>query len=177
MWNFPYFSWPIFWWEEGKIYPCSKENRASQVALVVKKLPANARVLGFILGLERSPGEGNSNPPSILAREIQWREEPGGLQSLGSQRVGHNLANKQQRRTTGTKNLLDLHTWNINTSMKAIRIPDKTTDFKPRQIYFWILLLLILAPWPWPNYLTYRSLYFLICQIKILQVYFLTCQR
>ena len=27
---------------------------------------------------------------SILAWEISWREEPGGLQSMGSQRAGHN---------------------------------------------------------------------------------------
>ena len=27
---------------------------------------------------------------SILAWKIPWREEPGGLQSMGSQRVGHN---------------------------------------------------------------------------------------
>ena len=33
---------------------------------------------------------------SILAWEISWREEPDGLQSLGSQRVGHDLATKQQ---------------------------------------------------------------------------------
>ena len=26
---------------------------------------------------------------SILAREIQWTEEPGGVQSMGSHRVGH----------------------------------------------------------------------------------------
>ena len=29
---------------------------------------------------------------SILTWEIPWREEPGGLQSMGSQRVGHDLA-------------------------------------------------------------------------------------
>ena len=28
---------------------------------------------------------------SILAWEIPWKEEPGGLQSMGSQRVGHDL--------------------------------------------------------------------------------------
>ena len=33
---------------------------------------------------------------SILAWEIPWTEEPGGLQSMGSQRVGHNLATEQQ---------------------------------------------------------------------------------
>ena len=33
---------------------------------------------------------------SILAWEIPWTEEPGGLQSMTSQRVRHNLATKQQ---------------------------------------------------------------------------------
>ena len=33
---------------------------------------------------------------SILAWEIPWTEDPGGLQSMGSQRVGHDLAIKQQ---------------------------------------------------------------------------------
>ena len=34
---------------------------------------------------------------SILAWRISWTEEPGGLQSMGSQRVGHDLATKQQQ--------------------------------------------------------------------------------
>ena len=34
---------------------------------------------------------------SILAWEIPWTEEPGGLQSMGSQRVGHDLRAKQQQ--------------------------------------------------------------------------------
>jgi len=33
----------------------------------------------------------------ILVWEIPWTEEPGGLQSRGSQRVGHNLATEQQQ--------------------------------------------------------------------------------
>ena len=32
---------------------------------------------------------------SILAWEIPWTEEPGGLQSMGSQRVGHDLVSEQ----------------------------------------------------------------------------------
>ena len=36
---------------------------------------------------------------SILAWEIPWIVEPGGLQSMGSQRVGHNLATEQQYQT------------------------------------------------------------------------------
>ena len=35
--------------------------------------------------------------PSILAWEIPWTEEPGGLQSMGSQRIEHDLATKQQQ--------------------------------------------------------------------------------
>ena len=31
---------------------------------------------------------------SILTWKLPWTEEPGGLQSIGSQRVGHNLATK-----------------------------------------------------------------------------------
>ena len=34
---------------------------------------------------------------SILAWEITWTEEPGKLQSMGLQRVGHNLVTKQQQ--------------------------------------------------------------------------------
>ena len=35
--------------------------------------------------------------PSILAWKIPWTEEPGGLQFMGLQRAGHNLATKQQQ--------------------------------------------------------------------------------
>ena len=34
---------------------------------------------------------------SIIACEIPWTEEPGGLESKGSQRVGHSLKKKQQQ--------------------------------------------------------------------------------
>ena len=34
---------------------------------------------------------------SILAWKIPWTEEPGGLQFMGLQRVGHDLATKQQQ--------------------------------------------------------------------------------
>ena len=67
---------------------------ASQVVLVVKNPPANAgdqRVVGSIPELGRYPlEEGMSTHSSILAWRIPWTEEPGGLQSIESQRVGHN---------------------------------------------------------------------------------------
>ena len=45
--------------------------------------------LGSIPGWGRSPEEGNGSPPSILAWRIPWTEEPGGLRSMGLQRLGH----------------------------------------------------------------------------------------
>ena len=73
------------------------DNRSSisgafQVVLVVKNPPGNARDLGLIPGSGRSPGEGGGSPTthsSVLAWRIPWTEEPGGLQSMGSQRVRH----------------------------------------------------------------------------------------
>ena len=53
---------------------------------IVKNLPANAGKVSSIPGSGRFPGEGNGNPllgPCL----ILWTEEPGGLLSMGSQRV------------------------------------------------------------------------------------------
>ena len=44
---------------------------------------------GFILGLGRSPGGGHGNPLQYSCLEIPWTEEPGGLWSIGLQRVQH----------------------------------------------------------------------------------------
>ena len=46
---------------------------------------------------------------SILAWEIPWTEEPGGLQSMGSQRVGHDLAIKQQQKNVFRVTLGNIH--------------------------------------------------------------------
>ena len=60
---------------------------------MVKNPPARAGNVGLIPGLGRSPGEGNGSPLGTLAWEIPWTEEPGGLQSTGSQRAGHDRLN------------------------------------------------------------------------------------
>ena len=38
-----------------------------------------------------------ANHSNIFAWEISWTKEPGGLQSMASQRVRHNLATEQQQ--------------------------------------------------------------------------------
>ena len=73
------------------LFPTKCESAvASQVARVMKKLPANTgdgRDSGLIPGLGRSPGRGHVVHSSILVWRTPWTEEPGGLQSMGSQRV------------------------------------------------------------------------------------------
>ena len=69
-------------WEEGFTH-----------GTVVKSLSANAEDTGdmsLIPGSGRSPGEGDGNPLQCACLEIPWTEEPGRLQSRGSQRIGHN---------------------------------------------------------------------------------------
>ena len=54
---------------------------------MVKIQPTSAgdvRSVGSVPGLGRSPGGGHGNS-IILAWRIPWTEEPGGLQSVGSQ--------------------------------------------------------------------------------------------
>ena len=61
---------------------------------MVKNPPANAGetgVAGLIPGWEDSLGKEMATHSSILAWEIPWTEEPGSLQSKGSQRVGHDF--------------------------------------------------------------------------------------
>ena len=55
---------------------------------MVKNLPANAGDIRDS-GQEDPLEEGMSTHPSTLAWRIPWTEEPGKLQSTGSQRVGH----------------------------------------------------------------------------------------
>ena len=64
--------------------------RASQVAQTVKNLPAVQETQVQSLGQEDPLQKGMTTHLSILAWRIKWREEPGGLQSMGSQRVEDN---------------------------------------------------------------------------------------
>ena len=60
-----------------------------------KESVCNARGLGSIPGLGRSPGGGHGNPLQYSCLRIPWTEDPGELQSVGSQRVRHNWATKR----------------------------------------------------------------------------------
>ena len=60
------------------------------MAHTVNKSPALREIQVRSLGQEDPLEKGMATHSGILALRIPWTEEPGGLQSMGSQRVGHN---------------------------------------------------------------------------------------
>ena len=83
---------------------------------------------GSIPGLERSLEKEMATHSSILAWKIPWTEEPGGLQSLGSQRVGHDWA-------TSLFHIL-LYVW---CSPRKLFHPGKILDWKITQFVGWMI--------------------------------------
>ena len=71
----------------------------SLMAQMVKNLPAVWETWVWSLGQEDALGKGMAthSHSRILAWGIRWTEEPGRLQPMGSQKVGHDLVNKQQQ--------------------------------------------------------------------------------
>ena len=83
-----YFGWPTF-------------HRASLVAQMVKNLPAMQEIWVWSRDQENPLEKEMATHSSILAWKISWtQQEPGGLQSMGSQRVRYGLATEQQQTTT-----------------------------------------------------------------------------
>ena len=74
--------------------------------MVKKKSACNAGDWVLIPGLGRSPGEGNSYPLQYSCLRIPGTEKPGGLQSIGSQIVGHDCAIK-----FSLSNSFKIHPW------------------------------------------------------------------
>ena len=70
----------------GILYGLNEIPRAQ----MVKNLPVMQETRVQSLGWEDSLEKGMATHSSILAWRIPWTEEPGGLQSMGSQTVGHN---------------------------------------------------------------------------------------
>ena len=81
-----------------------------------KDLPANAGDADLILGSIRSSGGGNGNPLLCSCQGIPWTEETGGLQSMGSQKVGHNWASEH----LNDLKLSTLYSYSISQDIKLL---------------------------------------------------------
>ena len=66
------------------------QTSTATIAQRLKHLPGMQEAQVRSLGWEDSLEKEMATHSSILAWRIPWREEPGGLQSMGSQRVRHN---------------------------------------------------------------------------------------
>ena len=89
-------------------FTCTNDLRqASMVAQSVKNLPSMQRTLFWSLGQEDPLEKKMATHSIILAWRIPRTEKPGGLQFMGSQRVGHDLV---------TKPPPDLRHWKLKTS-------------------------------------------------------------
>ena len=93
--------WSLPWWLSGKDSACQCRR---------------CWRCRFKTGSGRSPGRGMAIHSSILTWRIPWTEEPGSLQSIGSQRVGHHWACTQNQ------------PWNID--LKCFVKPYWTVHFK-----------------------------------------------
>ena len=70
----------------------NRSDRVSLVAQTIENLPAVQETWLRSLGRDNLPEKKMATHSSILAWRIPWTEEPGGLQSMGSQRVGQDLS-------------------------------------------------------------------------------------
>ena len=96
----------LFFFKQFLLYPW-----ASQVALVVKNLPASAgdrRDAGLIPGLGRSPGGGRGNPLQCSCLENPTDRGAWELQSRGSQRVGDEWCDRACTHTVNPHSWTDL---------------------------------------------------------------------
>ena len=75
---------------DNQMYAPSWDSWASPVVQMVKNLPAMQDTWIQALGQEDPLEKGMATHSSVPACSIPWTEEPGGLQSMMSQRVGHN---------------------------------------------------------------------------------------
>ena len=79
------------------------------------------------LGWEDPSEEEMATHSSILTWRIPWTEEPGGLQSMGSQRVRHILATKQQLNRFKYLKLKTLYWESFNKSYLGV-VPHRLTS-------------------------------------------------
>ena len=96
---------------------------------------------GSIPGSGRSPGEGHGSPFQCSCWEMTWREEPGGLQPMGLQRVGHDPAHTHTHTLRGAVHVSRspeliqswrFHKWNCRWSRMRARI--RTPVWTPHSI-------------------------------------------
>ena len=81
-------------WYPFCLFDLKEVIRAALITQLVKNLPAMKETWVQFLGQEDPLEKEMATHSSILAWRIPWTEDPSRLSSMGSQRVGHDLATK-----------------------------------------------------------------------------------
>ena len=107
------------WWLQLTIPHCIFEScyGVSLVTQMIKNLPAMRETQVPFLGWEGLLEKGMATLSSILAWGTPWTEEPGGLQSVGWQRVRHDWATNVRVAHHKNKKLHLLRGWILTISL------------------------------------------------------------
>ena len=116
---------------EGIGYPL-QYSWTSLVAQQVKNLPAMWETWVRYLDWEDPLEKGKAIHSSILIWRIPWTEEPGWLQFMGSQRVGHDWTTKQQQQLI----IYKIHIFSWCTKAKNIKLQNYKTAKRQYKINF-----------------------------------------
>ena len=129
-------------WESLTVSYKAKHRLASLVAQMVKNPPAVKETWVRSLGWEDPLEEGMATRSSILAWRIPWTEEPGGPQSMGSQRVRRDWVTKHTPPRIGLPycpvfmvQLFTQMSWRLTPTQKT------GTHMLMAALFFWLLLL------------------------------------
>ena len=95
-------------------------SRASLVAQRLKRLPPMWETRVWSLGWEDPLKKEMATHSSIFAWRIPWTEEPGGLQSTGSQRVGHSWVTLLT--SIDRPLLMEMNTWMVTNGHLQIKL-------------------------------------------------------
>ena len=109
----------------------------------VKRLPAMQETWVLSLGQEDPLDKEMATHSSTLAWKIPWTEEPGRLQSMGSQRVGHNWATSLSLCTTLKRNYAMRKTKDFRSYGICTYSPISRCRCNSSMAYFLVLLRLL----------------------------------
>ena len=112
----------------------TSKRRVSLVAQMIKNLPAMQESQVRSQGQEDSLEKGMATHSNILTWRIPWTEEPGGIQSMGSQRVGQDWATNTRKGTC------------VRICLYACNQHKRTTDILSDFLRSWSILLLSSSP-------------------------------
>ena len=134
-----------------------------------KESACNVGDQGSIPGSGRSLEKEMATHSSILAWEIPWAEEPGVLQSMGSQRNGHNSVTKQQQQQSLNAN--NVKRWESKGTLGTLRGCSDAKSFPSHTLTVHILFQGPMCFWL-RFHLKYTSCSYASCQRKS----FLSCK-